>query len=141
MDYENWTIIVNQITEIETKLMTNEVDKEAINQSYNQIQELLNFVSSYLIAPQRMLANSSLMITCDALLSYIADSQMINLSFDGISETENEKTYKVTVNSELRLLYGASPISSRFNSLLKEVRIRLEVFNLKLHSFQIKLKD
>ena len=49
VDYESWNTIVDQITEISATSINNEDNEAEINNGYAQIQELFNFVSSYLI--------------------------------------------------------------------------------------------
>lgn len=136
VNYKDWNTVVNQITQIQTTLMTNEPDEEIINQSYNQILELLNFANSYLIDPQLVLANGKLMTVRDAVLSYVADSQMTNLSFDEISETENDATYRVTVDFELTPLDGTSPIPFQQDMTLslKKQGSDWKVLDFKLHN-------
>lgn len=136
VDYESWNTIVDQITEISATSINNEDNEAEINNGYAQIQELFNFVSSYLIDPQRMLADGKLMIVRDAVLSYVADSQMTNLSFDQISETENDATYRVTVDFKLTPLDGTSPIPFQqdITLSLKKQESDWKVFDLKLHN-------
>ena len=136
VDYESWNTIVDQITEISATSINNEDNEAEINNGYAQIQELFNFVSSYLIDPQRMLEDGKLMIVRDAVLSYVADSQMTNLSFDQISETENDATYRVTVDFELTPLDGTSPIPFQqdITLSLKKQESDWKVFDLRLHN-------